>query len=251
MKDFNYVNSARDFVGIYFGDAMQPSSTKFTPRLSDFFGELPDMSIVYVSYDKSFKKYKEYLKKMPWVAMPYGSKLGNKLKLICRCQSLPHLTILRKDGTIAAYDGITLIEKNGTGAFISLLKSEGGFVRTFAPLKVTFDYFGYLKDKYKRELDAQDEEGKDKWDELPIRSSLKYDAMAGTLPEEPEGPYERKAFILSKTMSRPPVNYDDMPIPTAANMQRRMKGTFEEPKNGGLIVTAKDIEKQEDPSKFM
>jgi hypothetical protein len=130
-----------------------PSSTKYTSKLCDFYGEINgknhSIEIIYVSYDKNYSNYKKYTSKMPWLLMPYQSKFGSRLKLVCRCQELPHLTVLRKDGSVAAYDGVTLINKFGAGAFTSLLKSEGGMMRTFAPLKVTFDYMGYLKDKYR------------------------------------------------------------------------------------------------------
>ena len=35
-KDFHYVDWAEDFVGVYFGDYLTPSSVKYTPVLSDF-----------------------------------------------------------------------------------------------------------------------------------------------------------------------------------------------------------------------
>ena len=165
-----------------------------------------------------------HLSMMPWVAIAYGDKRASKLKLAWRCTSIPHLAVLRKDGTFATYDGITLINKHGVSAFSSLLKSENGFLKTYAPLKVTIDYYELLKDKYRKELDAIDEENKNKWDDLPIRPSLKKSGMSGTLPEEPENPYEKKIFILSKPLSKPPVNYDDMIIPSAMTQIKKSKG---------------------------
>mmetsp|Transcript_10904 Transcript_10904/g.12361 ORF Transcript_10904/g.12361 Transcript_10904/m.12361 type:complete len:191 (+) Transcript_10904:75-647(+) len=189
---------------------------------------------------------------MPWITIPYKDKRLAKLKQVGKCQSLPCLTILRKNGTIAALDAVPLINEYGVNALTSLLQAEGGFVKTFAPLEVAFDYFGYLKDKYKQDLDLKDsEETKQKWDELPIRPSLRHSAMSGTLPEEPMNPYEKKTFVLQKPLQKAPVNYEDMVIPTVANGQRKMAGTFEEPKNGGLVVTSEDIEKQGDPNKFL
>ena len=103
------------------------------------------------------------------------------------------------------------------------MKLEGGFVRTFEPLKVSFDYFGYLKDKYHKELDEK-EEAKDKWDDLPIRPALKHSAMSGTMPKEPEHPYEKETFVLTKNVQRAPINHDDMPLPTVSNMKRKLAG---------------------------
>lgn len=168
------------------------------------------------------------------------------------CQALPHLAILRKDGTIAAYDGLALLNRHGVNAFTSLLNSEGGFIKTYAPLKVTFDYYGFLKDKYKKDLDkAEEEETKNNWDEIPIKSKLKHSAMSGYFPEEPEEhPFDIKAFTISKPLAKAPINYEDMVIPTIVNQQRKMVGNYEEPKYGGLVVTSDDINKQDDPNRF-
>ena len=91
-------------------------------------------------------------------------------------------------------------------------------------MKVSFDYFGYLKDKYKRDLDKNDEEVKDKWDDLPIRPALKFNARTGELPTEPEDPYDKKAFVIKRNLDKAPVNYDDMLIPTVANQKRKAAG---------------------------
>ena len=163
---------------------------------------------------------------MPWLALSFGDKRAAKLKLAWRWTSIPHLAVLRKDGAFATYDGISLINKYGVSAFTSLLKTEDGFLRSYAPLKVSFDYYELLKDKYRRELDAKDEENKDKWDELPIRPSLRKSGMSGVIPEEPENPYEKRTFILSKPLSKPPVNYDDIIIPTAMTQIKKAKGNF-------------------------
>ena len=120
-----------------------------------------------------------------------------------------------------------MINEFGVNAFSSLMGSEGGFIKSYEPLKVSFDYFGYLKDKYQKEIDAKDgEETQHQWDELPIKPSLKQSAMAGELPKEPEHPYEKETFVITKTTQKKPVNYDDLVIPTVAKEQQRAVGNY-------------------------
>jgi hypothetical protein len=69
-------------------------------------------------------------------------------------------------------------------------------------------------------------EEKNLWDELPINPALKLDASAGKLPEIPDHPYDKKAFILSKAVRKPIVNYDDMVIPSVANDMKKRAGKF-------------------------
>eukprot|EP00344_Euplotes_crassus_P007595 CAMPEP_0197011874 /NCGR_PEP_ID=MMETSP1380-20130617/60363_1 /TAXON_ID=5936 /ORGANISM="Euplotes crassus, Strain CT5" /LENGTH=187 /DNA_ID=CAMNT_0042434951 /DNA_START=287 /DNA_END=847 /DNA_ORIENTATION=+ len=187
---------------------------------------------------------------MPWVAIPYKDPRLAKIKQMARCQSLPWLTVLRKDGSIATYDGISLINNFGITAFNQLMKTEGGFMKTYEPLKVAFDYFGILKDKYKQELDANDEENKDKWDDLPIRPGLAHSAMKGELPPASEHPYDKETFVLKDPAKKAPINYDDMVIPTVATQHKKAIGTYEEQQFGGLKVTEEDIAKQPNSSKL-
>lgn len=78
IRDFQFINNAEEFVGLYFGDYITPDSVKFTPKLIDFYGQVNArahiLEIVYVSYDKSFKNYKKYVSDMPWAVVPYGDK---------------------------------------------------------------------------------------------------------------------------------------------------------------------------------
>lgn len=120
--------------------------------------------------------------------------------------------------------------------FSKLLNSENGYIKTYEPLKVTFDYFAFLKDKYRRELESKyNDDKKHEWEDIPIKPALKSTLSGTTYIPMPEDAYLKNSFKFSNTVRKgAPRLLDDMPLPTVVKQQKIALGTYEEPVNGGL-----------------
>ncbi len=75
------------------------------------------MEIVFVSFDKSKEEYEEYRKTMPWVALPYGDPKRDALKKEHGIIGIPHLVVLRPDGTVVMPNGRADVQKKKLQAF--------------------------------------------------------------------------------------------------------------------------------------
>ena len=66
------------YLFIFFSQQCPPCRS-FTPKLVEFYEKLKGkLEIIFISSDKDESQFKEYLDKMPWVAVPYSS--GNDMR---------------------------------------------------------------------------------------------------------------------------------------------------------------------------
>ena len=76
---------AKRVVGIYFSAHWCPPCRAFTPRLAEFYeafrattgdkeGAAKLLEIIFVSSDSDQNSFDEYIKDMPWKAIPYSDK---------------------------------------------------------------------------------------------------------------------------------------------------------------------------------
>ena len=60
---------------LYFAGSFSPPCNGFLPKLIDFYNELNTeeklLEIIYVPYDKTEDDYKNQIKSMPWVSLPF------------------------------------------------------------------------------------------------------------------------------------------------------------------------------------
>jgi nucleoredoxin len=67
-------------LGIYFSAHWCPPCRMFTPELATFYKKFKQseagsrLEIVFVSSDKDEESFKEYLKEMPWPAVPFADR---------------------------------------------------------------------------------------------------------------------------------------------------------------------------------
>lgn len=97
------------------------AGVNFTPILSDFHSDVNDkeqlMEIVYVSFDKTKEDYDEYRKSMPWVALPFGDSRKDELKKEYKIIGIPHLLVLKPDGTVVVHNGRADVQKKKVQAY--------------------------------------------------------------------------------------------------------------------------------------
>jgi nucleoredoxin len=97
---------------IYFSAHWCPPCRGFTPALCDAYKEYKksggtEAEIVFVSWDRDDKAFKEYFDEMPWLAVPFEGKevlrkeLGTKFEV----DGIPSLVVLNPDGTQNFKDG--------------------------------------------------------------------------------------------------------------------------------------------------
>jgi len=74
-------SSAKHVLGLYFAANWCPPCREFTPLLVEFYNRFRKtgstyclVDIIFVSSDVDEESYLEYLKKMPWPAMPYNDR---------------------------------------------------------------------------------------------------------------------------------------------------------------------------------
>jgi nucleoredoxin len=59
------------------------------------------LEIIFVSCDKSEAEFNEYYGTMPWLSIPHGDPKAHSVMTQFGIQGVPHLMILKKDGTAA------------------------------------------------------------------------------------------------------------------------------------------------------
>jgi nucleoredoxin len=96
-------------IGIYFSAHWCPPCREFTPVLAEFYNEVNTsekvFEVVFVSCDNDLDCFNEYLSEMPWIAVPFGDNKLGKLNDAFNINGIPHLAILRNDGTKVSKNG--------------------------------------------------------------------------------------------------------------------------------------------------
>ncbi len=93
----------------------------FTPILADFYSDVNDkeqlMEIIYVSFDKTKEDYEEARKAMPWAVLPFNEAKNQALKKEYGIIGIPHLVVLKPDGTVVVPNGRADVQKKKMQAF--------------------------------------------------------------------------------------------------------------------------------------
>ncbi len=75
------------------------------------------LEIIYVPFDKSKEEYEEFRKTMPWAAIPFGDPRKEAFTKEHKIIGIPHLVILKPDGTVLVPNGRADVQKKGLQAF--------------------------------------------------------------------------------------------------------------------------------------
>merc|ERR1712194_100571 len=98
----------KDVVMIYFSAHWCPPCRGFTPQLAERYGlSATDMKteIIFASSDKDQASFDEYYGEMPWLAIPFGDELKERLGKQFEVKGIPCLIVLNKDGSEITRDG--------------------------------------------------------------------------------------------------------------------------------------------------
>ncbi|KAL5699764.1 protein-disulfide reductase [Ranunculus cassubicifolius] len=93
----------------------------FTPQLVQLYNTLKskgrDLEIIFVSFDRDEDGFREHIKGMPWLAVPFSVNTRRRLCEIYSVNCIPSLIPLSSDGQSIEEDGVMLIEDYGIDAF--------------------------------------------------------------------------------------------------------------------------------------
>ena len=96
-------------IGIYFSAHWCPPCKGFTPILSKFYTianeKEKQIEIIFISFDRDEKSYKEYYDSMPWLSFPFKSDKKEVFAKDFSIRGIPALLIFDKDGKLIDYDG--------------------------------------------------------------------------------------------------------------------------------------------------
>eukprot|EP00669_Euglena_mutabilis_P012375 TRINITY_DN7002_c0_g1_i1.p1 TRINITY_DN7002_c0_g1~~TRINITY_DN7002_c0_g1_i1.p1 ORF type:complete len:157 (+),score=64.09 TRINITY_DN7002_c0_g1_i1:23-472(+) len=89
-------------LGIFFSAAWCPPCRGFTPKLLAAYAVLvadhPDFEIVFVTSDRDEVAFKEHLRIMPWLALPFGDPAIPALKKRFNVTGIPLLVVVDGSG---------------------------------------------------------------------------------------------------------------------------------------------------------
>lgn len=112
-----------DVVCFYFSAHWCPPCRMFTPTLADFYAELKEkeerVEIVFVSSDRNVQDMMAYMREDhgDWLAVPFGDRLGQVLKIKYRVQGIPTLVVVTNEGTLITREGLTEMHAAGTNCY--------------------------------------------------------------------------------------------------------------------------------------
>merc|ERR1712008_27732 len=104
---------------------LQPYSIeqKCTPYLKDFYqnAKPKGVEIIFVSADRTKVEMMSYMQEShgDWFAIDHGSKLSKDLKKAFKIKGIPHLGVLKTDGSIISKNGHTAVEGDELVPFLS------------------------------------------------------------------------------------------------------------------------------------
>ena len=97
-----------------------PPCRQFTPIFAELYNEINEngkvLEVIFASADRTDQKFNEYYKEMPWLALPRGDPVMNKLAQIFKVRTVPRLIIMKTDGTVIDDDAVQKIVQEGPGA---------------------------------------------------------------------------------------------------------------------------------------
>ena len=106
-------------IGVYFSAHWCPPCKAFTPLLSKFYKlaneKEKQIEIIFISFDRDEKSYKEYYDSMPWLSFPFKSDKKEVFAKDFSIRGIPALLIFDKDGKLVDYDGRMSVQNNFKG----------------------------------------------------------------------------------------------------------------------------------------
>lgn len=106
-------------IGVYFSAHWCPPCKAFTPLLSKFYKlaneKEKQIEIIFISFDRDEKSYKEYYDSMPWLSFPFKSEKKEVVAKDFSIKGIPALLIFDKDGKLIDYDGRMSVQNNFKG----------------------------------------------------------------------------------------------------------------------------------------
>ena len=106
-------------IGVYFSAHWCPPCKAFTPLLSKFYKVANEkekqIEIIFISFDRDEKSYKEYYDSMPWLSFPFKSEKKEVFAKDFSIKGIPALLIFDKDGKLIDYDGRMSVQNNFKG----------------------------------------------------------------------------------------------------------------------------------------
>lgn len=121
-KDGSNVTLSAKYVGLYFSAHWCPPCRFFTPELAKFYTDFTvrrpgELEIVFVSFDRDEKSYKEYFDEMPWYSLPFDTPLKRQLGEDFEVEGIPTLVILdRMTSAVVQAEGRAFVSSDATGA---------------------------------------------------------------------------------------------------------------------------------------
>ena len=106
-------------IGVYFSAHWCSPCKAFTPLLSKFYKlsneKEKQIEIIFISFDRDEKSYKEYYDSMPWLSFPFKSEKKEVFAKDFSIKGIPALLIFDKDGKLIDYDGRMSVQNNFKG----------------------------------------------------------------------------------------------------------------------------------------
>jgi len=112
--------AGKGVVMLYFSAHWCPPCRRFTPMLIGLYNKLKEQSVsvelVFCSLDNEEKDYKEYISDMPWLCMPFESKLSKKMATKYKASGIPHLVVVDgSNGNIITMNGTSEVGSDAKG----------------------------------------------------------------------------------------------------------------------------------------
>ncbi|KAK4263193.1 hypothetical protein QN277_028645 [Acacia crassicarpa] len=108
-------------VGLYFSCFSFNTSAKFTPKLVEVYEKLKakgeDFEIVLISIGDGEESFKQGVRSLPWLALPFKDKSCEKLARYFELSTLPTLVIIGPDGKTLHSNVAEAIENYGIAAY--------------------------------------------------------------------------------------------------------------------------------------
>ena len=118
-------------IGIYFSAHWCPPCRGFTPILSKFYNVVnkknKEIEIIFISFDREEKGYKEYYDSMPWLSFPFKNQQKINISKDFEIDGIPAFLVFDKNGKLIDYDGRMTVQmafKKDSGEEIASLILE-------------------------------------------------------------------------------------------------------------------------------
>ncbi len=115
-------------IGIYFSAHWCPPCRGFTPILSKFYNEInkenKQIEIIFISFDRDEKSFKEYYDTMPWVSLPFSSDKKKSIAKAYAINGIPALFVFDNQGKLIDSDARTTVHAKSKNGFSDEIINE-------------------------------------------------------------------------------------------------------------------------------